>query len=525
MEQVQSLSPTLILSFVLGYFALLLAVAWYTGRQSSNKNFFIGNKSSRWYLVAFGMIGASMSGVTFISIPGAVGNATSANYAFSYMQMALGYVIGYIVIALVLMPMYYRLNLTSIYTYLEQRFGSVSHKTGAGFFLLSRTIGSAFRLYLVAIVLQRFVFDAWGVHFVFTVAFTLFLIWIYTRKGGIHTVVWTDTLQTACMLFAVVLTVYFISDDMGISVGELIGQVKDSPYSQLFFWDPKADTYFWKQFIGGALIAIVMTGLDQDMMQKNNSCKNIGEAQLNMFSFSTVLVFVNLMFVSLGAMLYIYAASKGITTPEKTDYLFPTLALQHFHPMAGIVFIVGLIAAAYSSADSALTALTTSVCVDFLGFEKEQVKQAQTQASGNVNILDDPGTSGNAITQDEAQLIKTRERVHIGVTIAMFLTIIIFRYVLTDDVVSAVFKIAGFTYGPLLGLFMFGILTKRAINDSNSVVVCMLAPTICVILNHYSVEWFNGYKFGIEILLLNGLLTFLGLMAISREPNGVNHYA
>ncbi len=490
MEQV--LSPALILSFVLGYFALLLVVAWFTSRKSSNKSFFTGNKSSKWYLVAFGMIGASMSGVTFISIPGAVGNPGSPNFAFSYMQMALGYVLGYAVIALVLMPMYYRLNLTSIYTYLEQRFGTFSHKTGAAFFLLSRTIGSAFRLFLVAIVLQKFVFDAMSVPFPVTVAFTLLLIWIYTRKSGIHTVVWTDTLQTLCMLVAVGLTVYFISDEMGLSIGGLVDMVKDSPYSQMFFWDPKADTYFWKQFIGGALIAIVMTGLDQDMMQKNNSCKNIGEAQLNMFSFSVVLVFANLLFVSLGAMLYLYAESKGITTPAKTDYLFPTLALQWFHPVAGVVFLIGLIAAAFSSADSALTALTTSVCVDFLGFEKEQLKT-------------------------EEELVKTRQIVHIGVTVVMFLVIIVFRYLLKEDVVSAVFKIAGFTYGPLLGLFMFGIMTKRVVQDNLAPIVCILAPIICIVLNTYSVAWFGGYKFGIEILLLNGLLTFLGLWMISKQ--------
>lgn len=463
-----------------------------------------------------------MSGVTFISIPGAVGNMGSPNFAFSYMQMALGYLVGYAVIGLVLLPLYYRLNLTSIYTYLEQRFGTKSHKTGAAFFLLSRTIGSAFRLYLVAIVLQRFVFDAWHIHFVFTVAFTLILIWIYTRKGGIHTVVWTDTMQTFFMLFAVVLTVYYISEDMGVSIGGMIDLVEQSPYSKIFFWEPKADTYFWKQFIGGALIAIVMTGLDQDMMQKNISCKNIKEAQLNMFSFSIVLVFANLLFVSLGAMLYIYAASKGITTPEKTDYLFPTLAFNHFTPIAGVVFIIGLIAAAYSSADSALTALTTSVCVDFLGFEKGAAKgEIVVPKTDRVAALD----AGNiphrrtdyAFTKTEEELVDTRKWVHIAVTFVMFLTIILFKYVLAEDVVSAVFKIAGFTYGPLLGLFMFGIITKRAINDSLAPIVCIAAPIVCIVLNAYSVEWFGGYKFGIEILLLNGLLTFLGLLAISRD--------
>jgi Na+/proline symporter len=492
LDQEQILSPKLILAFVLGYFALLLAVAWYTGRKSSNQSFFIGSKSSPWYLVAFGMIGASVSGVTFISIPGAVGNAASPNFAFSYMQMAMGYVLGYVVIALVLMPLYYRLNLTSIYTYLEQRFGTFSHKTGATFFLISRTIGSAFRLYLVAIVLQMFVFDHWGLPFVFTVAFTLLLIWIYTRKGGIHTVVWTDILQTVFMLLSVVITIYYISSDMGLSVGGLVNMVVDSQYSQMFFWDPKADSYFWKQFIGGALIAIAMTGLDQDMMQKNNSCKNIGEAQLNMFSSSFVFLFANLLFVSVGAMLYLYAASKGIAIPEKTDYLFPTLAFKYFTPFAGIVFIIGLIAAAYSSVDSALTALTTSVCVDLLGFEKEQLKT-------------------------EAQLQQTRERVHIGVTMVMFLVVVAFKYVLSADVVSAVFKIAGFTYGPLLGLFTFGILTKRSIQDNLAPLVCIAAPVLCVILNANSTDWFGGYKFGIEILLLNGGLTFAGLWLISKR--------
>ncbi len=438
------------------------------------------------------MMGASMSGVTFISVPGTVGVLGAQNGSFSFMQMVLGYVVGYTIIGLVLLPLYYRLNLTSIYTYLEQRLGYWSHKTGAAFFLLSRTIGSAFRLFLVIIVLQKFMLDPWGVPFYVTVGLALLSIWIYTYQGGIRTVVWTDILQTFLMISSVIITVYYISQDMNVSVVELFTQVKDSAYSQMFFWDPLLKNYFWKQFIGGALIAIAMTGLDQDMMQKNNSCRNIREAQLNMFSFTFVQVFINLLFVSLGAMLYLYSSAKCLQIPENTDYLFPSLALHHFAPVAGMVFIIGLVAAAYSSADSALTALTTSVCVDFLGFEKESLKT-------------------------EAQQIKKRQQVHVIVTIVMFITILIFRYVLDRDVVTAVFTIASYTYGPLLGLFMFGILTKRAVYDNLTPIVCVVAPIICVILNYNSKAWFGGYEFGLEMLLVNGVLTFLGLLLLSKR--------
>lgn len=485
----QQLSPSVILSFVFGYFLLLLAISWYTGRKDDNRNFFIGSKSSPWYLVAFGMIGASLSGVTFISIPGVVGNLSSVNGQFSYMQVVFGYLVGYTFIALVLMPLYYRLNLTSIYTYLEQRFGVAAYKTGAAFFLLSRTVGSAFRLFLVAIVLQEFVFDHWNVTFPVTVAFTLFLIWIYTFKGGIKTIVYTDTLQTFFMLLAVGLTIYYIGDDLNLGFSGMVTAIKDSQYSQMFFWDPAKSNFFFKQFLAGAAIATVMTGLDQDMMQKNNSCKNIKEAQLNMFSFSVILVVVNFFFVALGALLYIYANNKGIAIPEKTDYLFPTLAINHFTPMAGAVFLLGLIAAAYSSADSALTALTTSFCVDFLNFEKREA--------------------------EADKLVKTRYMVHIGFTGLLFLVIISFKYLLQEDVVTGVFKMAGFTYGPLLGLFFFGLLTKLKVRDNLVPVVCILSVVISVIFDSYAKQWF-GYGVGFEILLYNGLLTFVGLLAISQ---------
>jgi Na+/proline symporter len=486
------MTPTLIFTSIAVYFSMLLVIAWFTGRKATSKSYFIGNKTSPWYLVAFGMIGASLSGVTFISIPGVVGNFDSVNGKFSYMQLALGYLVGYAVIATVLMPLYYRLNLTSIYTYLEQRFGFWSYKTGASFFILSKIIGACFRIFLVTIVLQRFVFDAWNVPFPVTVILTLFLIWIYTFKGGIKTIVWTDSLQTLFMLIAVGMTIYLIGDALQMSFAGMIKAVKESEFSQTFFWDPKADNFFFKQFFSGAFIAIVMTGLDQDMMQKNNSCKNIGEAQKNMFTFSIILVVVNLLFVSLGALLYMYAETKGIQLPGKTDYVFPTLAIEHFVPLAGLVFVLGLIAAAYSSADSALTSLTTSFCIDFLGFEKKADLE-----------------QGNSV--------KTRYLVHLGFTVIFVLVIMLFRYVLQEDVISSVFKAAGYTYGPLLGLFSFGLFTKYPVRDKLVPAVCIAAPIISFIINENSVAWFAGYKFGFEILIVNGLLTFVGLLFISKR--------
>ncbi len=491
------MNPILILSLIAAYFALLFVVSWITGKDSSNEAFFIGNKQSPWYVVAFGMIGATLSGVTFISIPGVIGNLDSINGGFSYMQVVFGYMLGYFVIATVLMPLYYRLNLTSIYTYLEQRFGFWSYKTGAGFFLLSRTIGASFRVYLVALVLQLFVFDVYGVHFVFNVLFTLLLIWTYTMRGGIRTIVWTDTLQTTFMLLAVITTIWWIGKDMGLSIGGLASAVSESKYSKmLFFEDPKAGNYFFKQFFSGAFLAIVMTGLDQDMMQKNNSCKNIREAQKNMFSFSVVLIFVNLLFVGLGALLYIYAASKGIELPTRTDHVFPTLALEYFPPMVGIVFFIGLIAAAYSSADSALTSLTTSFCIDFLELEKK---------------AQDPNADQNVLKQ-------IRMKVHIGFTFVLLGVIMIFYYFLEQDVISELFRISGYTYGPLLGLYTFGLFVKgRQVIDRYVPIVCVLAPIICYVVNANSEQWFNGYKFGFELLILNGFLTFVGLWLIKGE--------
>jgi len=479
---VSQMNPTTVILFIVGYFGLLMLISHFTSKGADNDSFFIGGHKSQWYLVAFGMIGASLSGVTFISVPGWVESSQ-----FSYMQMVLGYFVGYTVIALVLMPLYYRLNLTSIYTYLDERFGYYSYKTGAGFFLLSRTIGAAFRLFLVAQVLQYLVFNQWGVPFFVTVAITILLIWLYTFKGGIKTIVWTDSLQTLFMLIAVGVSIYFISTELKFGFSDLITEVKNSEYSQVFFFDDWNDRkHFVKQFFSGAFLAIVMTGLDQDMMQKNLSCANIKDGQKNMFSFSFVLIIVNFVFLVLGALLFIYANKTGMEIPAKTDNLFPAIA-TNLNTAAGVFFILGLVAAAYSSADSALTALTTSVCVDFL----------------------------DVTNKEESLSIKLRKKVHVIVSFVLFAVILLFDLVNDESVISSLFKAAGYTYGPLLGLYAFGLILKRKVRDSLVPIICVISPIICYILNVYSVELFNGYQFGFEILILNGFLTFSGLLLIS----------
>jgi len=480
------MSPTLILSIIAIYFVVLFVIGKITSKGADNDSFFTGNKQSPWWIVAFGMIGTSLSGVTFISVPGWVGTSQ-----FSYMQMVLGYLVGYTVIATVLMPLYYRLNLTSIYTYLDDRFGRYSYRTGASFFLLSRIIGASFRLYLVAGVLQLTIFDAWGVPFVATVIGTIVFIWLYTYEGGIKTIIWTDTLQTLFMLIAVLLTVGIISQELGFGFSEMVSTIKQSDYSKIFFFeDVNHPKYFWKQFMAGAFISIVMTGLDQDMMQKNLSCKNIGEAQKNMFSFSFVLVFVNLFFLALGALLYLFATAKGISIPEKTDNLYPLLATSGELPIiVGILFILGLVAAAYSSADSALAALTTSACVDILDVEKKP----------------------------KPEQIKLRKKVHIGMSAVLVLTIMIFKWVNDESVISAVFRVAGYTYGPLLGLYAFGLFTKLNVRDKLVPFICLASPVLTYIINANSEAWLGGYKFGFELLVLNGAITFVGLLLISKS--------
>ncbi len=476
---------TIFLSFAV-YTALLLTISAITSRNADTQSYFLGNRQSPWYVVAYGMIGASLSGVTFISIPGDVGASQ-----FSYMVIVMGYLIGYFVIANVLLPVYYRMNLTSIYTYLESRFGFWSYKTGAFFFLISRLIGASFRMFLVVNVLQIFVFDAWEIPFWLSVSLFMLLMILYTYRGGIKTIVWTDTLQTSFMLVTVILSIVLIYQSMDISLSELISRVMESDYSRVFNTAVDEKTHFIKQFLSGIFIAIVMTGLDQDMMQKNLSCRSLPEAKKNVYWMSASLVPVNMLILLLGASLFIFANSEGIAIPERSDNLFPIIALQHLPAAAGIVFMIGLISAAYSSADSALTSLTTSFAVDFLNINKRK----------NLKELDKR---------------KLRHVIHFFIAGIIVLIIIVFRAVNDESVISRLFTIAGYTYGPLLGMFFFGLFTKTKVKDRWIPVVAVLAPIVSYILSLYSEELFFGYKFGFELLLVNGALTALGLYFLKK---------
>ncbi|MFM2206744.1 MAG: hypothetical protein RL213_719 [Bacteroidota bacterium] len=478
------MTPPLILSCVIAYSALLFFVVWLTSRKADNDTYFIGNRSSRWYLVAYGMIGASLSGVTFMSVPGWVGTTQ-----FSYMMVVFGYLAGYTVIATVLLPLYYRMNLTSIYSYLESRLGPASYRTGAFYFLLSRTIGASFRLYIVINVLQSFVFDAWGVPFWLTTAAFIVLILLYTYEGGVKTIVWTDTLQTTFMLASLIMTIWLVADRLGISFDGIMDQVFSGPYSRMVVTDWTAKNFFLKHFFGGMFIAIAMTGLDQEMMQKNISVKTLRGAQTNMMTFSVVLVIINLLFLSLGVLLYSYAAGTGLTVPSHTDDLFPVVALGHLGTVSALFFIIGLISAAYPSADGALTALTASFCIDFVGLNKRGWEEPVKK--------------------------RVRHAVHIGFAMLLLAVIVIFRMINDEAVIGKLFTVAGYTYGPLLGLFAFGILTRRSVPDRWVPFLCLLPPVICYMLNENSVEWLNGYRFGFELLILNGLITFLGLFIVS----------
>jgi solute:Na+ symporter, SSS family len=478
--------PLIILGIFLIYTAVLFGVTWLTARKADNQSFFLGNKVSPWFVVAYGMIGASLSGVTFMSLPGWVKDTQ-----FSYMVVVFGYLFGYAVIALVLLPLYYRLKLTSIYSYLNQRFGFWSYKTGAGFFLISRTLGASLRMFLVINVLQIFVFDAWNIPFWVNVLVFIILIILYTLKGGIRTIIWTDTLQTTFMLLAVILSVIYISKDLDISLSKLFATVKESHVSRMFIMDWHHERFFIKQFFSGMFITIVMTGLDQEMMQKNLSCRNIKAAQKNMFTFSGILVFVNLLFLFLGALLLIYAQTKGVAVTSGDD-LFPTIAIKYLGPTAGVVFLIGLISAAFPSADGALTSLTTSVSIDFLGLDRRE------------------GIS---------EKVKTRIRyvVHLSIAVVFFISVMIFSALNDRAVIDKLFTIAGYTYGPLLGLFSFGLFTKRIVTDRITPFIAIISPVICFFLSRYSAQLLNGYKFGFELLLLNGLLTFIGLLIFSKR--------
>ncbi|MCX7547605.1 sodium:solute symporter [Xanthomarina sp. F1114] len=478
------MTPTQIILLIISYFGVLVLISYFTGKKSGNDAFFKGNKQSPWYLVAFGMIGASLSGVTFISVPGWVEASQ-----FSYMQVVLGYVVGYLVIGTILLPLYYKLNLTSIYTYLEERFGDYSYKTGALFFIISRVVGASFRLFLVANVLQVILFDEIGIAFWQTVIITVLLIWLYTFKSGIKTIVWTDTLQTLFMLIAVGVTIYFVSDELGLTSGNVLSYVLDSDLSKTFFFDDfKSSDYFWKQFISGAFIAIVMTGLDQDMMQKNLTCKTLKDAQKNMFWFTIVLTIVNFIFLSLGLLLTVYAEQNGIDAHK--DELFPLLAKNYLGTGVFIFFLLGLIAAAYSSADSALTALTTSFSIDILNIEKKLDEKAQ---------------------------VAKRKQIHVLFSIILILVIVSFKYVIKDEsVIAKLFVFAGYTYGPLLGLYAFGLFTKWQVKDKIVPIIAILSPILSYVISVLSAKYLN-FEFGFFILILNGLLTFLGLLMIKKK--------
>ena len=478
------MNPLLVALLLGGYFLMLIVIAHLTGKSATTDTFFTANRKSPWFVVAFGMIGTTISGVTFISVPGEVGNSAS-----TYFEFIMGNLVGFWIVALVLLPVYYKLNLISIYTYLEQRFGFYTYKSGSFFFLLSRTIGAAFRMYLVAEVLQLALFDALGVPFAITVLISIFLIWVYTYKGGVKTIIWTDSLQTIFLLTAVVLTIYYIFSSFGWSAGETFQKLYAHPYSRIFEWDVKSGKYFFKQFIAGIFVTIVMVGLDQDMMQKNLTCKSLREAQKNMLTFSSIFVFVVGMFLMLGVLLYIFATTNGIQLPQKSDFLFPMLALNHMNLMIGIFFLLGITAANYASADSALTSLTTAFCVDFLDINKRP--------------------------QDKK--LSYLRRTHVGFSMLLFLVIMIFRIINDQSVVVAVFKAAGSTYGPLLGMFAFGLLTRKQVNDRWVPLVALSSPFIAWFIDAFSAQLLYGYKIGFELIIINGAITFLGMLLIQKK--------
>ncbi len=500
------MSPVALFSFVIGYFVLLLVVAWLTSRNANNESFFIGNRSSNWMLVAFGMIGTSLSGVTFVSVPGAVGSSN-----FYYFQVVLGYMLGYLVIAFILLPLYYRMNLTSIYTYLEKRFGINAHKAGAFFFILSRTVGATARLYLVISVLQLFIFNKLGIPFVATTLVILLLILLYTFEGGVKTIIYTDTLQTTGMLTGLVICIFVIIKTLGTDFGGALTMMSDKGYLKIFNWDVQAGSYVWKNLSGGMFIAIAMTGLDQEMMQKNISVKTLKDSQKNMMTFSAILMLVNFLFLVLGGVLYLYAGRQGITVPP--DDLFPTIALSDaFSGSIGIIFIIALISALFPSVDGAITSLTSSFCIDILGLKKRE------------------GT--------EKEKKRTRLKVHFTFALVFFIMVLLFQWMNDKLIIDFILKFAGVTYGPLLGLFAFGILTKRQLNDKLIWTVCIMAPLIALCidllsnpawyeaklhmklgLDKISKLFFDGYKIGNELILINGIITFLGLLIISGKKN------
>ena len=481
------MSPLMLFSFVIGYFVILLFVANLTSRNSNNESFFIGNRSSNWMLVAFGMIGTSLSGVTFVSVPGNVGKES-----FAYLQITIGYLIGYATIAFVLLPLYYRLNVTSIYHYLSTRFGFRSYKTGSAFFILSRTLGATARLFLVVEILQFSILESFHVPFWLTTVIILVMILLYTYKGGVKTIVWTDTLQTTCMLAGLIICVIFILNKMGLSFTDSLGQMREKGYSKIFFTDVNSKLFFVKQILAGAFITITMTGMDQEMMQKNLSVRTLGNSKKNVLTMSFILAIVLLLFLFLGGLLYLYASQQGVTVTG--DKLFPEIALHHMPPLISVIFIIALISALFPSADGAITALTSSFCIDILGLKRR----------------DD---------WDEAKKKKIRQRIHLTVAFIFLVFVMIFKWVNDQSMINVILKVAAYTYGPLLGLFSFGILTKRKVIDKFVPVVCVLAPVICFFLDKFQKDIFGKYEIGLELLIINGLLTFIGLLIISKKQD------
>lgn len=481
------MTPFEVLSTIFAYFLILFLISYFASRKADNASFFTGNRKSAWYVVAFAMIGSSISGVTFISVPGMVSTSN-----FSYLQMVLGFITGQFVIAFVLIPLFYKMNLVSIYEYLENRFGASTYKAGAWFFFISKMLGAAVRLFLVCAVLQLLVFTPLHLPFILNVLFTIALVWLYTFKGGVKTLIWTDSLKTFCLVVTVVLCICYIASDMNLDFGGMVNAVKESDLSRMFFFDDVNDKrFFFKQFMAGIFTMIAMTGLDQDMMQKNLSCKNFRDSQKNMITSAIMQFFVILLFLTLGVLLYSYARQEGLQMPSKTDELFPMIATQGYFPtIVGVLFILGLISSAYSAAGSALTALTTSFTVDILETTKKK---------------------------NDAGVAKVRKKVHLGMSVVMGIAIILFNLLNNTSVIDAVYILASYTYGPILGLFAFGIFTKKQVRDKYIPIVAIASPILCFILQKNSVVWFNGYSFSYELLIFNALFTFLGVCLLIRK--------
>lgn len=480
------MSPLSVIITIAAYFLVLFIVSYIAGRKADNEGFFVGNRKSAWYVVAFAMIGSSISGVTFVSVPGMVEVSN-----FSYLQMVLGFVAGQFIIAFVLIPLFYRMNLVSIYEYLENRFGGSSYKTGAWFFFISKMLGAAVRLFLVCLTLQLLVFEPFKLPFVLNVIITVALVWLYTFRGGVKSLIWTDTLKTFCLVVSVVLCIYYIASDLRLDFTGMVTTISESDLSRMFFFDDVNDKrYFFKQFLAGVFTMIAMTGLDQDMMQRNLSCKNFKDSQKNMITSGISQFFIILLFLMLGVLLYTFTARQGIDNPAKSDELFPMIATGGYFPgIVGVLFIIGLISAAYSAAGSALTALTTSFTVDILGVKGKT----------------------------EEAVVKIRKRVHVGMAVVMGAVIFVFNLLNNTSVIDAVYILASYTYGPILGMFAFGIFTKKQVRDKYIPVVAIVSPILCYILQRNSEAWFGGYQFSYELLIFNALFTFIGLCLLIKK--------